>query len=174
MSLFVGAMMGAQLATSMLGGISEAASQREQAKAGRESAEKQAKLLGLQKGQLTQSFAERGKLATDIYGNRMQDMASQVGQNLTDVQQAASGATSRAGFGYSGTIEQQREKGVSREKLSYETGKRELTGQHKQSMLGMAMEEKNLMSQIDVNMASLEGQINQYKAQENERFMGIF
>jgi hypothetical protein len=172
---FVGlALTGLGVGLSLWEGITSAGSNREQAEYQAESIRKEMEMLRKQKDELSYMYRTKGGQVRDQFSNKMGTLLDRVSQNVLQTEESKRDSVARTGLSYSGTIERKADIQTSGQRQSNIRGQQGLLGGFKSNMLDLSMAETREIGQIDMRLASLEGQYKAAEAASEEKFLGIF
>ena len=130
----------------------------DQAKKSLASTNKMLANLNRQKEELAKAYSTREKIATDIYGNKVEDAYYKANRSLKDINRRYDSGTSQSGLAYSGTLYEASREGTQGVRHELTSTKRDLENQLGQTLADIMVKKTTDMQSIDNTMLQLEGQ----------------
>ena len=130
----------------------------DQAKMSIESIDKMLENLARQQEELRNAYGARKEIATDIYGNKVEDVTYKARRGLEGMGKQYGQGTSQTGLAYSGTLYDKAKEGEQGIKYDLTSKKRDFENQLGQTLADITIKETSDMANIENTIAQLKGQ----------------
>ena len=129
-----------------------------QAQVSIESIDKMLENLARQKEELSKAYGTRKEIATDIYGNKVEDITYKARRGIQDVNKKFDFGMSKSDLAYSGTLYEGAREGKQSIEHGFTSEKKGLENQLGQTLADIMITETKDYAGIENTMAQLEGQ----------------
>lgn len=148
-------------------------SQRKEAELKRKSAEKQIGLLGQESLLVSNAYGQRKGIATDMFGNKMESLASKIGFNISDINRKSDFNASKSGLAFSGTVETSRNIGIDKTQTEGKFAAESLRDQLGRELMELDIWKSSEQNRIASEKEKLRGEISVYKEYEDQEYLGL-
>jgi len=155
-------------------GIFSAGGQRDQARAGIDSVDREMIALRQERDRLEEFHTAKRGMLTDEYGNIVKKAVDEIDTTIGDINQETSRQEANAGFAYSGTIANRKKLTTNRSREDYIHQRQTVFDRFQEDLLNSDVERENSLGAVDTRIGTLKDQRKILEEQSNSRFLGIF
>ena len=148
-------------------------SRRKEAGIKKASIAKQLEFLGEERSLVDKAYQGRKSIATDMFGNKMENLASRIGFQLVDTNRQFDFGAGRTGLSYSGTVETQRRSAIDQTRTEGKFGIRTLRDALGQELMELDIWRASEIGRIKSEATRLQAEHDVYGAIEKERYLGL-
>lgn len=164
----------ASFGLSLFEGIASAGGNRDMARAGIESVDKEMNSLRQERKRLEEFHTAKRGMLTDEYGNIVKRAVNEIDTTIGELNQESSRAEGNAGFAYSGTIANRKKLTTQRANESYIHQRQSVFDRFQEDLLNSDVEREDALGSIDTRIGTLKDQRKILEEQSNTKFLGIF